>query len=335
MLTNSENLSRNMAAIISLIVGTLLMVVKFWAYNLTRSEAIRSDALESIVNIVTAAVAIIVVYYAAKPADEDHPYGHGKIEYFSSAFEGGIISFAGVFIVVDAIRSTFGTPNLRNLEQGLWIVFIAGVVNLILGLFLNFQGKKNKSTALMASGQHVISDSITSAGVLIGVGIVKITGALWLDAIVAMIVGVYLTFNGFRIVKNSADSLMDAEDESLLEELVSVFEKSRIPGIIQLHNVKLIRSGHYHHIDAHIVLPEYWTVSFTHEKINEFEARVIQNYTFNGEMNFHMDPCRKVYCKYCDLENCPIRIEKFKEKLPVNIDQLKSKEEPKDIKEGH
>ena len=330
-LTKEEEKQRNFAAICSLVVGVVLMLLKFWAYNMTRSEAIHSDALESIVNIITAGLAIFVIYYAAKPADTDHPYGHGKVEYFSAAFEGGLISFAAVYIIIEAVRALIGVHEIRELDTGLIIVFGAGVVNLLLGLFLIRQGKKNMSTALKASGHHVISDFVTSAGIILGLLIVKLTGFIWLDAVLAIIVGLYLAYTGFKLVKESVGGLLDAEDLELLEELAGVFQKSMIPGIIQLHHVKIIRSGFYHHIDAHVVLPEFWDVAHVHDKVNEFEKQVIKHYNFQGEMNFHMDPCRRVYCQFCDLENCGIRKEPFKQKMQVNISQLRSKEEPEEF----
>ncbi|MCB0355640.1 MAG: cation transporter [Bdellovibrionales bacterium] len=330
-LSKEEEKQRNFAAISSLVVGVILMLLKFWAYNMTGSEAVHSDALESIVNITTAALAIFVIYYAAKPVDTDHPYGHGKVEYFSSAFEGGLISFAAVYIIIDAVRALIGRHELQKLDTGLIIVLAAGIVNLLLGLFLIKKGIKNKSLALKASGHHVISDFVTSAGVVIGLIIVKMTGLVWLDPVIAIIVGLYLAFTGLKLVKESVGGLLDAEDLKLLEELARVFQKSMIPGIIQLHHVKVIRSGFYHHIDAHVVLPEFWDVAHVHDKVNEFEKKVIQHYHFQGEMNFHMDPCRRVYCQYCDLANCSIRVEEFKQKMQVNISQLRSKEEPEEF----
>ncbi len=330
--SSEENKQRKFAAILSLVVSIILMVVKFWAFNLTNSEAIHSDALESIINIVTAGLAIFVIYYAAKPADEDHPYGHGKAEYFSAAFEGGLISFAAVFIIIEGVRSLLGEHNLKELDFGLVLISGAGVINLVLGMYLISQGKKNKSSALRASGHHVISDSITSAGVILGVFIVKIFGLFWLDPIIAILVGLYLAYTGFKLVKESIVSLMDGEDVELMTELAQVFQKSMIPGIIQLHHVKVIRSGNYHHIDAHVVLPEFWDVSYTHDQVNNFEQKVISNYNFYGEMNFHTDPCRKVYCKFCDLPDCHIRKDDFQEKMQVNLSQLRNKEEPDEFK---
>lgn len=205
---------------------------------MTKSEAIRSDALESIINIITAALAIFVIYYAAKPVDTDHPYGHGKVEYFSAAFEGGLISFAAFYIIIEAIRALLGEYELHKLDQGLVIVFAAGLINLLLGLFLIKRGKKNKSTALKASGYHVISDFVTSAGVVTGLIIVHFTGYIWLDAVTAILVGLYLAYTGFKLVRESVGGLLDAEDIELLKELTQVFQKCMIPGIIQLHHVK-------------------------------------------------------------------------------------------------
>ena len=332
VLTPEEEKYRRWAAFTSLVVGTGLMLVKFWAYNMTHSEAIYSDALESIINVVTAALAIFVIYYAAKPVDQDHPYGHGKVEYFSSAFEGGLISFASVMIAIEAIRALLNPHELNKLDTGLVIVLIAGVVNLFLGMFLIRQGKRYKSIALKASGHHVISDFVTSAGVALALLLIYFTDAVWLDPVVALVVGGYLGFTGLRLVRQSVGGLMDAEDLELLSQLAKVFEKSLKEGIIQFHHVKVIRSGPYHHIDAHVVLPEFWDVATTHRRINEFEREVIKNYTYGGEMNFHMDPCRRVYCRFCDLKDCPIRQEPFSQRMSVDIAQLRAKDEPRQFR---
>jgi cation diffusion facilitator family transporter len=311
LLTPKELKNRQIASYISLIVGTALMFFKFWAFNLTKSEAIRSDALESIVNVVTAGLAILVVYVASKPADQDHPYGHGKVEYFSAAFEGGLISFAAVMIVIEGIRALLGEPQLKNLGTGLVIVTFCGIINLLLSLYLMNQGKKNKSAALYASGKHVLSDAITSAGVLLGVFIVYVTGALWLDSILAILVGLYLGLTGIKLVFDSIGGLMDKEDEGLLNQLAIAFRKSRAIGIIKVFDVKIIRSGHYHHIDARVILPEFWSVLETHQKLNQLEEETLLQYSHNGDIHFQIESCQRDFCKMCDLENCPVRKEKF------------------------
>ena len=319
---------KKLAAILSLVVGLFLMLAKFWAFNITGSQSVYSDAMESIVNIISAAFAIFVIYYASKPIDEDHPYGHGKVEYFSSTFEGGLIAFASILIIIDASRALILGHELRELDVGLAIVVLAGLANLLLGLFLIGQGKKNNSLALVASGRHVISDFYTSAGITIGLGIVYITEIYWLDSAVAIIVGLYLGYTGYHLVRESIGGLMDEEDIEVLTELAESFEKSIKPWIIQLHHVKVIRAGDHHHIDAHIVLPEYFDVAMVHNKVNEFENEVIANYKTGGEMNFHMDPCRRAYCKVCSMDDCQIRAEKFERHQPITVKHMRSKFEP-------
>lgn len=328
-----ENKYKKIAAISSLVVGTLIMVSKFAAYRLTGSLAVFSDALESIVNVVAAALTLFVIYYAAKPIDDDHPYGHGKVEYFSEAFEGGLITFAAIFIVIEAMTGLIHGTELQLLDAGMVIVVLAGVANLILGISLIRVGKKHKSIALKASGHHVISDFWTSLGIIVGLFLVKITGLNFLDSLCALLVGLYLGYTGVGLVKESIGGLMDMQDDDLLSKLANVFAKYATGGIIQVHHAKIIRSGNYHHIDAHLVVPENWTIDKVHDHVSEFEEKVLGEYGFQGELNYHLDPCRKVYCKVCDVQNCPIRTEKFVKKINVNIDHLKNKEEPEEYRE--
>ncbi|RME14089.1 MAG: cation transporter [Bdellovibrio sp.] len=328
-----EKRYRIIAAIISVSVSVLLMGIKFWVQNLTGSNAVFSDAMESIVNVLAATLALFIIFYASKPADQDHPYGHGKAEYFSSIFEGGLISFAGLLIIIEAISALIKGSELKELSLGSIIVFAVGVVNLLLGVFLISMGKKNKSSALIASGKHVISDFYTSLGVVLGLLLVKWTGQTWIDPVAALIVASLLIFTGIKVIRESIGNLLDEENIATLEHLSKVFSKHAVNGIIQIHHVKVIRSGYYHHIDAHIVLPEFWNIKMVHEKIYQFEKNFLNDYGHDGEINYHLDPCRRVYCKVCDLKDCPIRQEPFQKRLPVLLDDLRSKEEPPEFRE--
>ena len=330
---SKEQKYRTWAALLSVSVGALLMVFKFWAYNLTQSQAVYSDAMESIVNVVAAGLALFVVIYGAKAPDKDHPYGHGKVEYFSAAFEGGLIAFAAVLILIASVQAYLKGLPLKELNAGMWIVAGAGVGNLLLGLVLIQVGKKNNSVALRASGHHVISDFWTSVGVVVGLLLVKFTGYIWLDSFFAFIVGLYLAYTGFKLVKHSVGGLMDEEDLDVLQELAIVFAKYARPGFIQFHHVKVIRSGDFHHIDAHIVIPEFWNVERVHDEIFAFEKVVIDGYKHNGEMNFHVDPCRRAYCQACDLKTCEIRQNDFKQKIPIVLDHLRSPDEPEEYRD--
>lgn len=300
---------------------------------MTRSQAIYSDALESIVNVVAAMMALWVIWYSAKPVDADHPYGHGKSEFFSSAFEGGLIAFASLMIVAEAVQAWIKGTTLERLNQGLLIVGAAGVANLVLGIFLKYRGDKLNSIALRASGDHVISDFWTSVVVIAGLVIVSVTGWAWLDPVLALLVGLWLAWTGLNLVLESIGGLMDQEDPAVLKSLTEVFTRSTQPGIIQIHHVRVIRSGWFHHIDAHVVMPEFWDVLKVHSKIDNFEKVVIQNYQYSGEMNFHVDPCRQAYCKVCELADCPIRREPFQgTTMPVKLEDIRSPVEPDEFR---
>lgn len=325
-----DSRTRVIAAGLSLVVSVFLSILKFWAYKETNSQAIFSDALESLVNIIAAIFALVVIFYATKPADEDHPYGHGKAEFLSSIFEGGLIAFAAIAIFYEGIKTLIAGTTIQHVDLGIAITLFTGGVNLALGLFLKYVGKKKLSAALEANGLHVLSDAYTSFGIIIGLYLVRWTGILWLDPMIAMVFATWLAISGFRIARKATDVLMDAEDPEVLKQLAGVFEKFRTPAIIQIHHAKVIRAGRYHHIDAHVVLPEFLTVQDIHRELDRFENKVIEAYAFNGEMNFHVDPCRRVYCDVCSYEPCPVRQQPFTKKIPVLLEDLRSPIEPED-----
>src|SRR5262245_17548468 len=171
-----ESRARLRAGVLSLLVGSGLLLVKFEAYRRTGSSAVFSDALESIVNVVGALFGLWSIVFAGRPADRNHPYGHGKIEFFSAAFEGGLIAFAALAILMQALRALVLGPELRELDAGLVLVFAAGFVNALLGVYLVRTGRRTASAALVADGKHVLSDSWTSAGIVLGLLLVRATG---------------------------------------------------------------------------------------------------------------------------------------------------------------
>jgi cation diffusion facilitator family transporter len=306
---------------ISLVIGTVLLGVKYAAYLLTGSTAILSDALESIVNVVAAVFAIAVLIVARWPADRSHPYGHGKVEYFSAAFEGGLIAFAALLIVYQGISTLLVGVEIRSLNVGLLITLAAGVVNALLGLFLVRTGKKHHSLTLVADGKHVLSDFITSAGVAVGLGLVLVTGKPWIDPVVAIVVGANLAWTGASLLREAAAGLLDAEDRGLLERLVGAINANLVPGIIRVHHLRAIRFGRFTHVDAHLVVPEFWTVEEAHDLGDAFEQRVFDTLPFEGEIAFHVDPCHRLFCTACNVEDCPIRLAPFAAKPPITLDE--------------
>jgi cation diffusion facilitator family transporter len=310
------------AGAVSLVVGSGLLVAKYTAYALTGSTAILSDAMESIVNVVAAVFALGGLLFAGRPADRSHPYGHGKIEFFSAAFEGGLIAFAAVMIVYQAGVSLLHGVEVRQLDLGLTITGAAGVANLALGGFLVRTGRRASSLTLVADGQHVLSDFWTSLGVVVGLLLVRMTGVLWLDPLVAAIVGINLAWTGLRLVRHAAGGLLDEEDTALLQKLLVALNASLVPGIIRVHNLRAIRAGRFSHIDAHLVVPEFWSVESAHDAADAFERQVIKACGIEGEIVFHTDPCRRLYCARCDIPACPIRVEPFQSRPALTVEEI-------------
>lgn len=327
---NPEQRARLRAGIVSLIVGAAIMAGKFFAYRLTGSSAIFSDALESIVNVLAAAFAIGSILFAGRPADRDHPYGHGKIEFLSAAFEGGLIAFAAIAIGHQAITSWIRGPELAQLNLGLGLSIVAGIANALLAVYLLRVGRRTNSLILIADGKHVLSDTWTTAGVVIGLVLVGLTGITWLDPLVALIVAALLARTGFRLVRMSARALLDEEDTELLERILEAGENVRSSGIIRLHHLRAIRLGRFVHVDAHVVVPEFWTIEHSHEQTDAFETRLLEHRQIEGEIAIHTDPCRRLYCEACDFPDCPVRRQAFVERPRLTLAEATQQDPPPD-----
>lgn len=323
-----EDKMRLKIAALTMLLGPLLFVGKLYAYQVTQSQAVLSDALESIINILGSIVTFFVIKVAVSPADKDHPYGHGKAEYFAASFEGGAITFAGIMICFVSIKNLWdGVFILKNLDIGLAIVLAAGLINGGLGMYLQKMGAKLDSKALYSSGKHLFSDFLTSVGIIVGLLLVKWTNILWLDPIIAILIGLQLIYHGFQILKDSTNVLMDGHNPEILNKLLQIFNQQAFEGIIRIHHVKVMRSGRYHHIDLHVVVPEFWSIEMGHDKSGEFSRRVFKDYGKEGEMHFHLDPCLQKYCKACSLSDCSVRKEQFQAVIPFSMEEFISPEE--------
>jgi len=324
------------AGLVSLAVGIGLLAVKFFAYQITGSTAILSDAMESIVNVVAAIFALGSLVFAGMPADRNHPYGHGKIEFFTAAFEGGLIAFAALMIIYEACQTLLAARmTVAQLDLGVGLTAAAGAINLALGAYLVRTGKACHSLTLIADGHHVISDFWTSLGIVIGLLLVKLTGLLWLDPAIAIAVGANLAWTGLKLVRYAAGGLLDEEEVDLLDKLLQAINATSVPGIIRVHNLRAIRSGRFSHFDAHLVVPEFWSVQRSHDVSQAFEKQVLAGAEVTGEILFHLDPCRQAYCAHCDLPACPIRLEPFRGRPSLTIDEAVQEEETKVQRRAH
>lgn len=308
-------------ALVSLVVAIAVLGIKFWAYTETGSQAVLGDALESIVNVIAAAFAFGVLAYAGRPADRDHPFGHGKVEYFSAAFEGGLIFFAALLILWQASLSMWRGVELRSLDLGLWLTIVAGLANGALGVFLVRYGRTHRSAAIEADGHHVLSDFWTSAGVIVGLGLVRLTGLVWIDPVVAALMACWLLLTGWKLVRGAFGALLDEEDPVFLRQLVAVLGPRVRDGVVRVHHLRAIRAGRYHHISAHLVVPEFWTVEKAHDTAEALAASVLKELGGEGDITFHTDPCERLYCSKCDLEACSVRRQPFLGLEPLTVDE--------------
>jgi cation diffusion facilitator family transporter len=299
------------AARLAFITSLTLLLAKFVAYYLTDSKAILSDAIESIINVITAAFLMLSISVSSKPVDENHPYGHGKIESFSAGLEGGLIILAAVVILVESVPVFFAPQPPKNLGSGIYILAGAGLVNLIVGTYLLHAGKKYKSLSLGADGRHLLTDFYTSAGVIIGLLLFHFTGFLWLDPLVACLVALNILIPGLKLIATSFRNLMDEADPELLHRIVQGLNTIRKPGWLYPHKLRALRSGRYHHVDMHISLPHYWTLTQVHEAEQEITKALLEAIGEEGDIMIHVDPCEPYYCPVCEVKDCLERNEEF------------------------
>ena len=292
------------AAGASILVALLLLAVKFAAYFMTESAAIFSDALESIVNVVASMVAAYSLFLAHQPPDEQHPYGHGKVEFLSAGFEGGMILLAACVIAFRALEEMFRGPGAHELDWGLLLIFFAGVVNGIAGLTLQIIGRRRNSMTLTADGKHLLSDAITSVGVLVALLMMWFKPTwVWVDPIAALLVAAYIAYMGIHLLSESAAGLMDrqdASDERLLHDILTAHVGSggREPRICSYHKLRHRHSGRYHWVDFHLVIPAHLDVARGHQVASAIEHEIEQALG-EGDATAHVEPCVAAACGTC------------------------------------
>ena len=304
------------------VFGIILFVGKLVAWKLTDSDAVFSDAMESIVNVISAFMGLYSLHLASKPKDEDHPYGHGKVEFVTSGIEGALIAIAGIMIIYEGINSLVTGRILKSLDWGIAIIAATAVINYILGYISVKKGEKENSLVLIASGKHLQSDTVTTLGVVISLIIVYFTGIFWIDSVVALIFGFYIIFIGYKIVRKSLSGIMDEQDPELLNNIIQLLEKNRKTEWIDIHNMKIQQFGSSLHIDAHITLPYYYSLREAHQEMENVIMLLAKNTRRTVEFNFHMDDCKTISCPVCQIFDCPVRELPFVQRVkwtPENV----------------
>lgn len=304
------------------LVAVLLFAVKIAAWYITQSVAILTDALESTVNVIAGFIGLYSLYVAAKPKDEDHPYGHGKAEFVSAAVEGTLILVAGFVIIYEAVDNFIHPHQIQKLDYGIILVAATAAINFLVGYFSEKKGKKNNSLALMASGKHLQTDTWSTIGIIIGLGLILFTGQKWLDGVVAIIFAFIIIYTGYKILRSSLAGIMDEIDKELLSELVLVLNNNRRQNWIDLHNLRVIKYGGQLHIDCHMTLPWYLNMHEAHTEIDALTDLIKKEFGDSIEFFVHTDGCLDFSCRICNKQDCTVRKHPFEKSVAWTLTNI-------------
>ncbi len=306
------------------VISVALFMIKLFAWYLTHSVAILTDALESIVNVVAGFIGLYSLYVSGKPKDQDHPYGHGKVEFLSAAIEGLLIGIAGIFIIREAILNLYEPHSIQKLDYGIYLVAVTAIINLFAGMICVKTGKKNNSLALIASGKHLIADTYTTIGIIIGLVLLFVTGISWIDSAVAIIFALVIFYTGYKIVRSSIAGIMDEADMELLNKMVVFLNENRNPNWVDLHNLRIIKYGAMIHLDCHLTVPWYFNVHQAHDEIDRLSGLVKQHFGDSVELFVHSDGCLDFSCALCEKSDCKERKHNFQKRIIWTMENISS-----------
>lgn len=288
---NAEAMARQRLAMrLSLAVGGLMLAGKVYAYAITGSAAILSDAAESVVHVFAVAFAAWSLWMAAKPADDSHPYGHDKVAFFSAGIEGALIVVAAVYIIYAAVAKWLAGLAIENLSTGTWIVAAASLVNVALGGYLVWLGRRTGSLILVANGHHVLTDAWTSFGVVAGLLLTILTGWLPFDPLVAIAVALNILWTGGRLVRQAVGGLMD-EGSPAVDALVRrVLDRETGARGLAYHALRARPSGATLFVELHLLFPGNVSLVDAHETASEIEAALHREVPARLHVITHLEP---------------------------------------------
>ncbi|MDO5627295.1 MAG: cation diffusion facilitator family transporter [Mobilicoccus sp.] len=263
---------------LSIATAIVTIALKAWAWWMTGSVGLLSDAAESVVNLVAGVVALIALRVAAKPPDRAHLYGHAKAEYFAAAVEGVMIFAAALFIIVTAVERFINPQPIENVGLGLAVAVVAAVLNGVVATILLRAGRKYRSSTLKADGKHLMTDVWTTGGVVVGVGLVAATGIERLDPVIALFVGVNIVVAGWKLLSESTAGLMDASWPKPDNERLAKLIRSHTDDEVDVHALRTREAGHQRYVEFHLLVPGYWTVHRAHDWAEEIEQAIAREF---------------------------------------------------------
>jgi cation diffusion facilitator family transporter len=281
---------QRLAMLLSLAVGFVMLIGKTYAYAITGSAAILSDAAESVVHVFAVSFAAFSLWLSQRPADESHPYGHERIAFFSAGMEGALIVAAAGYIIYAAIDKWLAGLSLQNLSTGTYYVATAAAINGLLGTYLIWKGKRTGSIILLANGRHVFTDVWTSAGVVAGLLLTMVTGWLPFDPIVAILAAGNIVWSGGQLIRHSVGGLMDEGDPELRESISRLLDEETRARGISYHQLRYRITGTSVWVELHLLFPGHVTLAAAHNVASDLEAAMIKKLPLSLRVLTHLEP---------------------------------------------
>ncbi len=307
-----------------MILIVLLFFIKIVAWYLTNSVAVLTDAIEYTINVISGFVALYSLRLSAKPRDKNHPYGHGKIEFLSATIEGTLMVISGFLILYEAMLNLKHPHLITKLDYGIILIALTGAINYIAGVFIIKKGKKNNSLALTATGNHLVSDTYATIGVVLGLLLMMWTKFAWIDSLMAVVFAILIIISGYKILKSSIAGIMDEADNEILSQVVACLEEHRKENWVDLHNLRIIKYGSTLHLDCHLTAPWFLNVREAHKEIDALENLIKINFGESVELFVHTDSCLDFSCAICNKKNCVERKTAFAKKVIWTVENISS-----------
>ncbi|NNM44137.1 MAG: cation transporter [Chlamydiae bacterium] len=270
-------------------IGLLMLIIKPYAYYITGSAAILSDAAESAVHVFAVGFAAYSMRLSLKPPDENHLYGHDKVSFFSAGFEGAMIIFAALFIIYKSIHKILFGNELENVDKGIFFIIFATLINLVLGFYLSRKGKKYNSIILEANGKHVLADCWTSFAAISALFLVKLTGIALFDPIVGILAGTNILWTGIKLIRRSVSGLMDQTDLTLHKQIIEFLSKETQQKNLEFHHLRHRLSGDKILVEFHLLFPNDLKLGKAHEIASEIEHHLKTNLDVESEIFTHLE----------------------------------------------
>lgn len=309
---------------IAVVVAVVLLVLKAVAAWLTGSRAVFSDAAESVVNVVASSIMLLAVRAATKPADTEHPFGHGKAELLAAASEGALLVAAAVTIAWDALPALFAPQPTEHPGLGGLLVGVTAVANAGFGVLLIRNGRRNGSPALVADGKHLLTDAVSTVVVLASMALVALTGLRWIDPLAAAVLAVWIAYTGVSVVLGAARGLLDTRTPAYAQRIAETLRTAPVDGLLDPHDLRVVDSTRNVVVLLHARTPWMWTVERAQQVSDTMAQQVRTLFDVPAELHLQLEPCTPRCCARCSVEVCSRRVQPHDDTAPVDASRLEA-----------